>query len=268
MHYVEHGPSRESSPLTAVLLHGFTPDHRLMTGCFEPVFSGRTGWRRIYLDLPGMGLTASSEHIDGTDAVLDVVREAIDTLVPDSPFVLCGESYGGYLARGLTAAAPDRVAGMALICPMLVAEHAKRDVPEHVVLAADPELVAKLEPGSEFRDIAVVQTHETFHRTQQEIVVGLALADERALSRINQGWAGSFALERDEQPFERPVLVLTGRQDSTTGYRDAWPLLDHYPRATFAVLDRAGHNAHIEQPDLFDALVREWLDRVEESLLS
>jgi hypothetical protein len=49
------------------------------------------------------------------------------------------------------------------------------------------------------------------------------------------------------------------------GYRDAWTILERYPRATFAVLDRAGHNLAIEQERLFAALVGEWLDRVEEA---
>ncbi|MEA0562741.1 alpha/beta fold hydrolase [Lysinibacillus irui] len=40
-----------------IMLHGFSPDHRLMKGCMEPIFDGREGWKRIYLDLPGMGRT-------------------------------------------------------------------------------------------------------------------------------------------------------------------------------------------------------------------
>lgn len=32
-------------------------DHRLMSGCMEPIFTKREGWRRIYIDLPGMGVT-------------------------------------------------------------------------------------------------------------------------------------------------------------------------------------------------------------------
>lgn len=47
------------------------------------------------------------------------------------------------------------------------------------------------------------------------------------------------------------------------GYLDAWQLLEKYPRATFAVLDMAGHNLQIEQPDIFEALVDNWLDRLE-----
>ncbi|MFD2469254.1 alpha/beta fold hydrolase [Amycolatopsis silviterrae] len=50
MHYVEHG---SGTPVLAV--HGWMPDHRLMTGCLEPVFARRPGFRRIYPDLPGMG---------------------------------------------------------------------------------------------------------------------------------------------------------------------------------------------------------------------
>ncbi len=39
---------------------------------------------------------------------------------------------------------------------------------------------------------------------------------------------------------------------------------DHnYPRATFAVLDTAGHNLQIEQPQVFNALASEWLDRLQ-----
>jgi pimeloyl-ACP methyl ester carboxylesterase len=38
-----------------------------------------------------------------------------------------------------------------------------------------------------------------------------------------------------------------------------------YPRGSYVVLDRAGHNLQIEQPIVFNALVNEWLDRVEEA---
>jgi pimeloyl-ACP methyl ester carboxylesterase len=35
------------------------------------------------------------------------------------------------------------------------------------------------------------------------------------------------------------------------------------PSRHVAVLDRAGHNGHIEQSTVFETLVEEWLDRVE-----
>ena len=49
------------------------------------------------------------------------------------------------------------------------------------------------------------------------------------------------------------------------GYKDALGVIEQFPRGTFAVLDRVGHSLAWEQPALFNALVREWLDRVEEA---
>ena len=261
VHYVEHG-SPAGTP-TAVFLHGFPVDHRIMTGPFEPLFARRAEWRRIYLDLPGMGATVAPPEVGSTDAVFDVVRSAIDALVP-GPYVVAGESYGGYLARGLAAAEPDRVKGLALLCPMIVAEHSAREVPPYRVLVRDPELVAQL--GAEVLDaddVGVIQTPATWQRTLDEVLPGLTAADAGATARIRATWTGTFPLE--PRPYEQPTLFLLGRQDSSTGYADAWRILEHYPRATFAVLDRAGQNLQIEQPALFEALVDEWLDRVEEA---
>ncbi|MDX6241716.1 MAG: hypothetical protein QOG10_6540 [Kribbellaceae bacterium] len=36
LHHVSHG---EGTPVLAI--HGWTPDHRLMTGCLEPIFESR-----------------------------------------------------------------------------------------------------------------------------------------------------------------------------------------------------------------------------------
>lgn len=63
--------------------------------------------------------------------------------------------------------------------------------------------------------------------------------------------------------FSKLALLLLGRQDSAVGYRDAWKIIENYPRATFAILDTAGHILQIEQEELFNALTNDWLDRVE-----
>ena len=57
------------------------------------------------------------------------------------------------------------------------------------------------------------------------------------------------------------MLMILGRQDSSVGYKDAWDILDNYSRAIFTVLDRARHNLQIEQQNVFNCLVNEWLIR-------
>jgi pimeloyl-ACP methyl ester carboxylesterase len=54
---------------------------------------------------------------------------------------------------------------------------------------------------------------------------------------------------------------VAGRHDSIVGYAAAADLLDHYPQATLAVLDGAGHALPHEQPRLLAGLIDDWLAR-------
>ena len=264
VHYKIHG---EGHPLIA--LHGFGPDHRLMTGCMEPIFEHRSGWQRIYLDLPGMGKTPGKEWITNSDQMLDVVLDFMDQVLPGQRFALAGESYGGYLARGVIYRKPALVDGLLLICPLIIPDQTKRSVPPHGALVKDPTLLSSLEPSQreEFESFAVVQSQSVWERTRDEVIAGVSIADEDFLSKLQaHGYPFSFDVDTAFTPFEKPTLILVGRQDASVGYRDAWQILENYPRGTFVVLDRAGHNLQIEQETLFNALVNEWLDRVEEKL--
>ena len=66
------------------------------------------------------------------------------------------------------------------------------------------------------------------------------------------------------EPFHRPALIITGRQDFIAGYRDAWNILENYPRASYVVLDQSGHFME-DGAALIHVLMNEWLDRVEEN---
>jgi pimeloyl-ACP methyl ester carboxylesterase len=242
-------------------LHGWSPDHRLMTGCLEPIFAELPGYRRLYPDLPGMGQSPAGD-IDSSDGILAAVNAFIDEQIGDEPFLLIGESYGGYLARALVRERPEQVLGLALICPIgTIVENADRHVPEHVVLRSEPGVLESLTEGEDFTDIAVVQTAAALSAYRKDVAPGLALADNAALERILK--KRELSVDPDSGPaYPGPTLIVCGRQDSVTGFEDTYVLLPHYPRATFAVLDVAGHNLQLEQPELFGALVREWLQRL------
>ncbi|WP_342533040.1 alpha/beta hydrolase [Lysinibacillus sp. FSL R5-0849] len=116
-----------------IMLHGFTPDHRLMKGCMEPVFLEQEGWKRIYFDLPGMGKTTNYSSIQNSDEMLEVVNEFIQALIPDEPYLLVGESYGGYLARGIMRKSAERLLGAAFICPLIIPEKEQRKKLQYAV---------------------------------------------------------------------------------------------------------------------------------------
>src|SRR5262245_2655984 len=74
-------------------IHGWSPDHRLMTGSLEPVFLRRPGYRRLYPDLPGMGASPAGTAASSDD-LLAALLDLVDAQIGSDPFLLIGESYG------------------------------------------------------------------------------------------------------------------------------------------------------------------------------
>jgi pimeloyl-ACP methyl ester carboxylesterase len=262
VHYATQG-----SGMPVLGLHGGGVDHREIMAALEPLFADRPGYRRIYPDLPGMGRTLAPETIDGTDAVLELLLGLVDAVIGEEALLVVGHSFGGYLARAIANRRPRQVAGLALICPLAGEGGGGDERPEHVVLHVgdDLDLDGALAPelAAEFRSYLVVHTPQTLRRFQETVVPGVALADQTAQERMAARWQLGTAPEQGPA-YTNPTLILAGRQDATAGYAGAWRLLDHYPRATFAVLDRAGHGLPHEQVGLLGALLAEWLDRVGE----
>jgi pimeloyl-ACP methyl ester carboxylesterase len=255
MYYETYGSGR---PM--VMLPGRPSDHRVMARFMEPVFAQREGWLRIYPDLPGTGRTPGADRLATHDAMLEAMLAFIDKVIPGQRFVLAGLSYGGYLARGVVYHRAASIDGLMLCVPQVKADPAEAQLPPRTAIVEDPAIAAELGPIS---NLMVVQSPRVAEAVR-ELLAEVRIADHPFNDRLEEAGAFSFDVDTPPTPFGAPTLIVTARQDHLCGYRDAWDLLSNYPRATFAVLDRAGHFVNIEQDALCQALMREWLDRVEE----
>lgn len=261
---IEYEVLGEGRPV--VMLHGWPLDHRVMTSSLEPVFEKREGWKRIYPDLPGMGRTPGADWISSQDQVLEVVLEFIAKVAPGQRYSVVGFSYGGYLARGVVHRRAAMMDGLCLIAPVVLPHHSERTLPQHSCLVEDPDLVATLDEkiAEAFQRFAVVQSHELLDSVISVGEPARDIADNGFLSRLEKEFAFSFDVDVLPKPFAGPTLLFMGRQDAICGYHDAWGLIEDYVRGTFVVVDRAGHLLMVEQKSLFEGLLNEWLDRVEE----
>lgn len=250
-----------------IMLHGCPVDSRLMKGCMEPVFNKKSGYKRIYMDLPGMGKTKGESFITSQDLMLNVVIRFIKKVVKNENFLLAGESYGGYLARGVVYKMPEKIDGLFLLCPAVILEEKKRNVPAPVILKKDKELLSKLAPEDAklFDLMGVIESKNIWERFRDEILSAFKEADIDFINKLDEsGYDFSFNVDDIDIKFDKPTSIILGRQDSIVGYKDAWKILEKYPRATFAILDMASHNLQLEQEEIFNSLVCEWLKRVEE----
>jgi pimeloyl-ACP methyl ester carboxylesterase len=246
-----------------VMLHGWPLDHVSMKEAMEPLFANRQGWSRIYVDLPGMGQSDAPDWLKTQDQVLDVVVEFINTVIPRERFCVVGLSYGGLLAQGLVHRLAHRMDGVMFLVTSLASKDEK-GLPPHIVMYEESLDSGGLDQDKidAFRGMAVVQTQAHLDAWKEAIFPGVSRANHAFLDKLRAVY--SFDVERLPQPFPAPTLFLLGRHDSVVGYRDAWRVIENYPHASFVVLDRAGHCLHMEQSRLYEALVHEWLDRVEE----
>lgn len=247
-----------------LLIHGWSADREYMLADLEPIFDEHPGWQRIYFDLPGHGATPAPEWLSTQDQVLSIVRGFIDAVLPDAPFAIAGSSYGGHLGLGLVRSIPDRLSGAGLLVPAVPAPDGTLDAADAVVLFEDTSIFEDLAPDEEWmRDTLVVHERWMVDEIRAHDMPAYRRADYRFLARLEANLIATGAAGRPGPPFDRPSLILTGRQDSTVGYRAAWALLDEFPRATYAVLDVAGHQlGRIERPGPFRALVGDWLERM------
>lgn len=240
----------EGKPI--IMLNGNNVDMRSMIYCMEPIFEGNKQWKRIYIDQPGTGKTKAKDWIQSSDNLLYILLEFVDKILPNEKFSIAGRSLGGYLALGMLKKRFDKINGLLLICPGILSENEKRDIDEGLedIINLDPQIEKRIE-----------------ERVKKELAVPSEATDKEYIKRIVNKLSLSFRVDALDKEFEKPVLIITGRQDTVTGFRDAFKLLHYFKRATFCVLDKAGHIPQIEQEQLFNELVKEWLYRVEEEEL-
>ncbi|MCX7361383.1 MAG: alpha/beta hydrolase [Alphaproteobacteria bacterium] len=238
--YEEHGAGK---PI--LFLHGWTMDRRLEVADYERIFSTRPGWRRIYPDLPGMGHSIAKPGLTCQDDMLATLLAFIERVLPGERFVLAGTSLGGYLARAIAVRLRPRIRGLLLRVPAVIPDTARRSLPAAGLAA-----------------LSDAYEHKMRTLVQPAIDATAPLVHE--IKADPARYSLSFDLAGAEKGFSAPTLILAGRQDTTVGYRDAWDIVESYPRATFAVIDGADHVWPVDDPGVLDALVDDWLRRIEQ----
>jgi len=221
-----------------LMLHGSPSDHARVMAQVEPAFRSRRGWRRIYPDLPGHGKTPAATRIHDMDDYFQVLLEFVDEITARGRFSIGGISLGAYLALGVARKRRTRLDGLLL------------SVPE-----------VNFSPLEDRRDEAF---HTPSIQTPPHLAAELpAYVEDTAWLQSLPFHDATFPLYRGSRPIRVPTLFLFGRQDAPFRYQKYWKMLPDFPRATYAILDGAGHTLWDNRRDLAGALAIDWLDRVE-----
>jgi 2-succinyl-6-hydroxy-2,4-cyclohexadiene-1-carboxylate synthase len=232
-----------------VLVHGFTQTGRSWSAVAADL---ERDHELVLVDAPG--------HGGSGDVKADLVRGAELLGEAGGAAVYVGYSMGGRLALHLALARPDLVRGLVLLGATPGIEDAAERAARR---AADDQRAEELERDGLDAFLTRWLAQPLFARLP-EAAAGL---DDRRRNTV-AGLASSLRLAGTgaQEPLwsnlpslQAPVLVLAGADDlrfAAIGRRLAAAI---GPSASVALIPRAGHAAHLEQPAEFVRVLRAWL---------
>ncbi len=256
----------DDSGLPILFLHGLGVDHHALKNTFEPIFlKSPTQFKRIYLNLPGMGQSTVSPDCQSSDDIMVLIHNFIDYILEDKEFIIVGESYGGYLARGIMYNMPSRIIGAILICPVIIPETKNRTTPARTIIERDDNFLSTLDEleRKDFIENAVIINQEEWIKFKQHIRPAFSTIDQAFVRELFYNrYRISQNVDDIDSSYSFPTMFLIGKQDHVVGYRDAWNIFENFVRGSFLLIDRAGHNILLEQQDLVRSILQRFLEEI------
>lgn len=180
---------------------------------------------------------------------LDFLKEwALDHVV------LVGVSFGGWIAAEIAIKCTSRIAGLILVD----AVGAKFEGPETREIADLFSVPQYQQPDLIYASVA--QHRPNFAQMSDDALIRLARNHQ---SFALYGWSPTLhdpKLVNRLHRIDVPTTLLWGAEDRIVSPSYGQRFAKAIPGAAFELIDGAGHLPHIEQPELFVAAVRRFID--------
>ncbi len=254
VHYLDEGAGEQA----VVFVHGFP----FRASMWEPQFpvAVEAGRRAVAPDLPGFG--RSTVPAERSAYSIDGYADLVAALVGDlglGRVVLMGLSMGGYIALAVARRHPDVLAGL-----VLADTRADPDSPEGRQTRSDHQALLE-ERGDVTPLVDGLLTRILADTGPRHAEVGATLGDMMR-STAPAGWIG--ALEAMKQRRDQtdllpsiavPTLVVVGEGDALAPVDVAEAMAKEIPGARLEIVPGAGHVANLENPEVFNRALSEFL---------
>ncbi|HZF27356.1 MAG TPA: alpha/beta hydrolase [Steroidobacteraceae bacterium] len=240
-----------------ILIHGWTLDLEM----WQPqALELSRSYRVISYDRRGFGLSSGLPSL--AEDCVDL--EALTDHLQIGSAVVVGMSQGARVALDFALRLPQRVAALILDGPPNPADAMDGSVDEEV-------------PRTRYRELIRTQGLEAFRKEwQRHPFARLHTAEPQTRELLEQMLASYPARDLREPPTQsapgitadaleslrRPVLVLNGEFDTDTRKHIGVVLSHALPFATRELVPRAGHLANLDNPHVYNDLIRQFLARL------
>jgi pimeloyl-ACP methyl ester carboxylesterase len=239
-----------------VLLHAFPLDGRMWAPQVEALAGS---YQVIVPDLRGFG-AAGEQAVEeaGMDLLADDVARLLDDRGLDR-VVLGGLSLGGYAALAFVRRHADRLGGLLLLDTKASAdsEQARADrlrMAERVLAEGTGFLPEAMLPRL-LGKTSLAERPELVER----VTALIREQDPRAVAGAQRGMAARPDATGALAGVGVPTLVVHGEEDEIIGPEVGRELAAAIPDARFLLVERAGHLANLEQPELVNEALLDFL---------
>lgn len=244
----------QGTPL--VLLHAFPLSSAMWLSQRERL---APRFRVITPDLRGFGGSRLGEEEPSVDAMADDVAQML-RVRGISKAVIGGLSMGGYVAMALCRRHPDRVQGLILADTKA---NADPDAVRETRLRWAEQLEAENSVKVLLDEVLPDLVGSTTLR-QRALVYGRVRGLVQATPPAAAAWAQRAMAARPDsldtlRETRVPALVLVGDEDALASEEEARTMADALPNGELLVIQRSGHLTAVEQPDLFNQAVSDFV---------
>jgi len=250
------GPHRGSIPV--VLLHGFPHDRGLWSAQRSAHETAFPDTRLLVPDLPGFGRSAPLAR-PGMDGYADAVAAMLDAAgVPQA--VIGGLSMGGYVALAFWRRHPARVRALMLMDTRAGADdesgRAKR---RELIATVQRDGVGAIVDGLVASQLGPV-TRERNPALVERVAVMLRRAPASGVVGAVQAMIDRPDSSGTLETITAPTLVLVGVDDALTPVAESIAMSAAIRGSRLVTVPDAGHLAPLEQPQVVNAAIAEFLD--------
>jgi pimeloyl-ACP methyl ester carboxylesterase len=245
-----------------VMVHAGVADSRQWNNEFT--FFSRN-YQVVRYDMRGYG---KSEPVDGEFSHMDDLIAILNALGLHEPVVIMGCSMGGGLAMDFALTHPSRVRALIMVgsgpsgLELDVPASAKFADVEKAFEAGDLDLVSEIETQIWFDGTG--RTPEQVNQAMRKLVYEMnrqALAHEvkQLGKRLPNAQISAFDRLSD---LKVPVLVIIGAHDTPYILAAADYMIEKVPSAQKVVIEDAAHLPNMDQPEEFQAILTNFLERL------
>jgi 3-oxoadipate enol-lactonase len=238
-----------------IFIHGFPFDKSM----WEPQVNYLSEFYRVIAyDIRGFGRSLKDDTEASINLYADDLMLFMDVLQIEKA-VICGLSMGGYIALRAVYKYPKRFTGLILSDTQCISDSAEgKEKRYNTIKQIEAEGTAGF--AEDFlKNVFTADSLENKKETTERIKNTILSNSSQTITQALAALAGRRESCSTLSAIAIPTLILCGREDHITPITQSQFMKENIKNSKLKIIDRAAHLSNLEQPDVFNEHVHDFL---------